>query len=63
MAAALGPQFESQGSEGQRFTGRHWWGRLAQDGVVDPILGAEADALALLLGGVQRSPDACGTTV
>lgn len=63
MAAALGPQFESQGPEGQRFTGRHWWGRLAQDGVVDPVLGAEADALALLLGGVQRAPDACGTTV
>jgi len=63
MAAALGPQFESQGPEGQRFTGRHWWGQLAQDGVVDPILGTEADALALLLGGVQRSPDACGTTV
>jgi hypothetical protein len=63
MAAALGPQFESQGPEGQRFTGRHWWGRLAQDGVVDPVLGAEADALALLFGGVQRGPDACGTTV
>jgi hypothetical protein len=63
MAAALGPQFESQGPEGQRFTGRHWWGRLAHDGVVDPVLGAEADALALLLGGVQRAPDACGTTV
>ncbi len=63
MAAALGPQFESHGPEGQRFTGRHWWGRLAQDGVVDPVLGAEADALALLLGGVQRGPDACGTTV
>lgn len=63
MAAALGPQFESQGPEGQRFTGRHWWGRLAQDGVVDPVLGDEADALALLLGGAERSPDACGTTV
>ncbi len=63
MAAALGPQFESHGPEGQRFTGRHWWGRMAPDGVVDPILGAEADALALLLGCVERGPDACGTTV
>lgn len=63
MAAALGPQFETSGSEGRRFTGRHWWGRLAQDGIVDPVVGDEADTLALLLGGVQRAPDALGTTV
>ncbi len=63
MAAALGPQFETSGSEGRRFTGRHWWGRLAQDGIVDPVAGDEADTLALLLGGVQRAPDALGTTV
>lgn len=63
MAAALGPQFETSGPEGRRFTGRHWWGRLAQDKVVDPVVGNEADALALLLGGVRRAPDALGTTV
>lgn len=63
MAAALGPQFESGGPEGRRFTGRHWWGRLAQDAVVDPVVGEEADALALLLGGVRRAPDTLGTTV
>lgn len=63
MAAALGPQFETDGANGRRFTGRHWWGRLEQDEVVDPVVGDEADALALLLGGVQRSQDALGTTV
>ncbi len=63
MAAALGPQFESSGPEGRRFTGRHWWGRLAPDEVVDPVVGNEADALAQMLGGVQRAPDALGTTV
>lgn len=63
MAAALGPQFETDGANGRRFTGRHWWGRLEQDKVVDPVVGEEADALALLLGGVQRGRDALGTTV
>lgn len=63
MAAALGPQFETDGANGRRFTGRHWWGRLEQDKVVDPVVGDEADALALLLGGVQRGQDALGTTV
>lgn len=63
MAAALGPQFETDGANGCRFTGRHWWGRLKQDKVVDPVVGDEADALALLLGCVQRGQDALGTTV
>jgi hypothetical protein len=63
MAAALGPQFETGGSDARRFTGRHWWGQLARDGVVDPVVGDEADSLALLLGGIQRAPDALGTTV
>ncbi|HDS1074634.1 TPA: hypothetical protein QDZ65_001645 [Stenotrophomonas maltophilia] len=63
MAAALGPQFETGGASGRRFTGRHWWGRLQQDQVVDPIVGAEADDLALLLGGTQRGQDDLGTTV
>ena len=63
MAAALGPQFESEGPEAQRFTGRHWWGRLAADAVVDPLQGDEADAVALLLGGPQRNGHASGTTI
>lgn len=63
MAAALGPQFESTGHGGKRFTGRHWWGRSASDEVVDPVLGDEADALAHLLGGSQRNPDTSGTTI
>jgi hypothetical protein len=63
MVAALGPQFETSGASGRRFTGRHWWGRMAQDHVVDPILGEEADALAQMLGGSQRAPHETGTTV
>jgi hypothetical protein len=63
MAAALGPQFETNGPNGRRFTGRHWWGRLAQDDVVDPAVGIDADALASLLGVNDRGPDATGTTI
>jgi len=63
MAAALGPQFETSGADSRRFTGRHWWGRLEQDKVVDPVVGDEADALALLFGGIERGQDALGTTV
>ncbi|AOJ87578.1 hypothetical protein WS87_13315 [Burkholderia sp. MSMB0856] len=36
---------------------------MAQDEVVDPVVGDEADALALLLGGIGRATDALGTTV
>lgn len=63
MAAALGPQFETDGQTGRRFTGRHWWGRMAQDEVVDPVVGEQADQLARLLGDIGRASDATGTTV
>jgi hypothetical protein len=63
MAAALGPQFETGVQPGRRFTGRHWWGRLAHDGVVDPVIGADADEFAQLLGGIRRQKDVPGTTI
>ncbi|MEU8003156.1 hypothetical protein AB0B66_18515 [Catellatospora sp. NPDC049111] len=47
MGAALGHSWY-QGD--QRFTGRHWWGQVAPDGVPDPILGAAADVVAGALG-------------
>lgn len=63
MAVALGPQFETEGPTPQRATGRHWWGRIAGDLVVDPIVGEEADRAAHLLGGIGRAADAPGTTI
>ncbi len=33
-----------------RLTGRHWWGKRARDGVVDPVRGDVADKLAAELG-------------
>ena len=35
--------------QGVRYTGRHWWG-IINDGVAEPVLGADADAAAVALG-------------
>ena len=43
-------------------TGRHWWGRLADD-FVEPVTGEEADELAEALGLSAMRGDETGTTV
>ena len=43
MGAALG---ESWVRDGKRYTGRHWWGEIAEDGIPDPLLGVAAQVLA-----------------
>lgn len=59
MAARMGEEFH----DGQcAYTGRHWWGRRADDGVVDPILGDEAESLASRLGMPGRENES-GTTI
>lgn len=63
MASALGPQFETTGPDSQRYTGRHWWGGQAADGVVDPVAGHDADELARLLDPAVRESNATGTTI
>lgn len=63
MASALGPQFETTGTDSRRYTGRHWWGGRAADGVVDPVGGHDADELARLLDPAVREPNATGTTI
>lgn len=45
------------------YTGRHWWGRLADDSVVEPLVGDEADVLARRLGIRGFDGDETGTTV
>ncbi|MER7457512.1 hypothetical protein [Micromonospora sp. NPDC126480] len=47
MGAALG---HSWYLGDRRFTGRHWWGRVAADNVPDPILAEQADSVAKYLG-------------
>lgn len=48
MGAALGKSFVD--GAGRRFTGRHWWGRIAEDGLADPIEGREAAEVSRRLG-------------
>ena len=45
------------------FTGRHWWGRCASDGVVDPVVDDEADELAEALGLPGYVRNTKGTTI
>ena len=63
MASALGPEFVSSDSTPRRYTGRHWWGRRSSDGVVDPAVDDDADALAACLGMPARNGTDTGTTV
>lgn len=60
IGCALGDNFEERGAP---FTGRHWWGQM-RDGVPEPVLNEEADALARMLGLPDRAgADGLGTTV
>lgn len=59
MGTALGPTYEEAG---KRYTGRHWWGTLADD-VIDPLIDADADHPARALGLGDFEDDATGTDI
>ncbi|WP_146060478.1 hypothetical protein [Amycolatopsis sp. CA-128772] len=64
MGCALWKSYaEGEGLSGRRYTGRHWWGTHSADGVVEPLIGAEADTTAERLGLRGFGPDETGTTV
>ncbi|TFC42962.1 MULTISPECIES: hypothetical protein [Cryobacterium] len=48
MGACLGSSYYD--SQDRRFTGRHWWGSIADDGIPDPLLGTDAETVASRLG-------------
>ncbi len=51
MAAALDPHDQEKQAGYRRYTGRYWWGRLnPDDGVLEPVIGREADQIARELG-------------
>ena len=54
IGKALGAAFDH---DGQRFTGRHWWGTVGEGdgGSVDPILNEKAAELAACLGFQERA--------
>lgn len=61
----LGEAFQHPDGNGyvSRYTGRHWWGNVADDGVADPVDGDAAVALAARLGMPERNEDKKGTTI
>lgn len=66
MASALGSQFTRRQTPRARllpYTGRHWWGVQAQDEVVDPVEGAEADRIASRLGFPPFEDGQTGTSI
>ncbi|NQD87181.1 hypothetical protein HP499_05080 [Paenarthrobacter sp. CM16] len=48
---------------GFKFTGRNWWGVLAEDGVIDPATGPEARAIAESVGMPVPAHDETGTCI
>ena len=64
IAATLGPSYKvSQGLGKGMYTGRHWWGSKAEDGIVEPVIGRSADALARGLGMPEFDDSETGTTL
>ncbi|MEE2526493.1 hypothetical protein V0U79_08955 [Hyphobacterium sp. HN65] len=51
-----------EGDSPGRFTGRHWWGRMAEN-VIEPAEGQEATAIADLLECLPRPGEEFGTSI
>ena len=51
MACRVGSTYDG---EEKKHTGRHWWGRVAEDEIVDPLEGEEAASFAASLGMEDR---------
>ncbi|MFC7861354.1 hypothetical protein ACFQ9D_12755 [Arthrobacter koreensis] len=49
--------------DGLKFTGRNWWGIIADDGIVDPLIGPAARLVAEAAGIPVPAPDQTGTTI
>ncbi|MFI9631583.1 hypothetical protein ACIHAX_02715 [Nocardia sp. NPDC051929] len=63
MGAALWKSYDAKESNRERrYTGRHWWGDTSED-VIEPLIGAEADAMARRLGLRTFGPTETGTTI
>jgi hypothetical protein len=60
VGCALGNSFEA---DGRAHTGRHWFGIPEGPGVIEPVRGEEADAIAETLGFPRLGPTELGTTI
>jgi hypothetical protein len=50
-------------SNGNRLTGRHWWGVMGENGILEPLTGAAARSLAIELGLTSLGPQDTGTSI
>lgn len=63
IGCALGESFRNEDGDVRRpHTGRHWWG-IARDGVQEPLLNDEADAIAAKFGLPVFEETETGTTI
>ncbi|MFE3026192.1 hypothetical protein [Nocardia tengchongensis] len=63
MGAAMWKSYLAADNLGERrFTGRHWWGDDSGD-VIEPLVGADAEAVAQQLGLRPFGSDETGTTI
>ncbi|THC47492.1 hypothetical protein [Streptomyces sp. A1499] len=64
MGCALWQSYRAVDADGieHRYTGRHWWGDASGE-VIDPLVGAEAEETARLLGLVPFGAEETGTSV
>ena len=63
IVCRLGDPFTlRKGPSAGKYTGRYWWGKVA-DKVVKPVTGMRAQKIASGLGVAKRSPDELGTTI
>lgn len=61
IATALGESFDL---DDRRYTGRHWWGHLAEHGTrIEPLVGEEAEDLGALLFRRGFAPGETGTSI
>lgn len=65
IGACLGAGYEiKHGEHAGRYTGRHWWGRLSEDGeIADPLLDDEAFRMSTELGLPEFTEGQSGTTI
>ncbi|MGW5438950.1 hypothetical protein [Nocardia asteroides] len=63
MGAALWKSYDAEeNGRARRYTGRHWWGDGSGE-VIEPLVGAEADAMARRLGLRPFGATETGTTI
>ena len=51
------------GKSDNKYTGRHWWGKRANDGIVDPLEGEDAKKVARRIGMPIMEDGETGTTI